>query len=108
MENLSIVSNQRHDLQNKYEETNTRLNQEKSKTATLNQILQGHQAKNKAYKEKYFKVFDELLKAPQRDYKKLFCYLVERVESLYECPLSFEKLTRPAILPSGNTIDQQF
>ncbi|CAI2369860.1 unnamed protein product [Moneuplotes crassus] len=64
--------------------------------------------RNKAMKRKYFKAYDKLLKGPNRDYKKLFCFFYERIESLLDCPLSYEKLTEPVILPSGITINQNF
>ena len=78
------------------------------KTDTLNGIIRGYQMKQLNIKNRYFQAYKTMLHAPNGDYKKLFSYFVDKLNSLYECPLSFEQLSKPAILPSGHTIDEDF
>lgn len=78
------------------------------KVTVLNEIFEGYQTKQHSFKDKYFKNYKTLLKGPSGDYKQLFSCLIDKLGSLYHCPLSFKYLKEPAILPSGNTIDQTF
>ncbi|CAI2363954.1 unnamed protein product [Moneuplotes crassus] len=52
--------------------------------------------------------YKDLPYASRLDYRQLLSSLLEKIESIYECPLSFEKIKEPAILPSGNTISSVF
>ncbi|CAI2359022.1 unnamed protein product [Moneuplotes crassus] len=108
IQNLSNQTDISQQLKEDLHNVKTELENYKAKCSTYYDIIQGHQTKNKKIKEKYFKAYDQILVAPQRDYKKMFTYLVEKIESLNECPLSFESLDNPAILPSGNTINEYF
>lgn len=84
------------------------LGEAKSEQETLNGIVSGYQIKNKGIKQKYFKAYDQMLKGPNADYKMLIQFFFEKLESYFECPLSYEDIKMPAILPSGVTIEGEF
>ena len=58
------------------------------KTSNKNIVI-GHQNDDIRYKDNYFE-------------------LIFQLKNLFECPLSFDRLKNPIILPSGFTIDESY
>ena len=58
------------------------------KTSNKNTVI-GHQSDDICYKDNYFE-------------------LIFQLKNLFDCPLSFDRLKNPIILPSGLTIDESY
>lgn len=72
------------------------------------EIFKRHETKVQELKNEYMNRLKPNMNASNYDYKKLFLYLTEKIESLYDCPLSCEKLVNPTVLPSGVTVNEKF
>jgi hypothetical protein len=59
-------------------------------------------------KNKYFNEYDLALRGPRFNYKNMFKRFIKQVDSLFECSITMDELTKPIVLPSGHSISEEF
>jgi len=103
----NIISEKHKVSENERKKLEVSYQKEKEDADYYYSLFQSLEHKTKKLRESYIKKLEKKVVGPNADFKHLINFTVEKLDSLLVWPISFDKLDKPVILPSGNSVSRE-